>query len=114
MSDESRNIINSAVNDVLSITSGREFGDTAAHHVHHVHHTTEVQHHHHAYPYPVPVVRHVHHVVPGPVRTVEKRVAVPYAVPIMPPPQPSNPPHSSVMRAIADANEQSAADTVDE
>ena len=42
-----------------------------------------------------------------------RTVHVPYGVPVaMPPPMPINPPHSSVMRAIASANEQSAWDTV--
>ena len=130
VSDESRKIINSAVTDVLSITGA---GDAPTVHHHHVHHSapTEVHHHH---THTVPVAYPVHHEVPvpvavpgpekivnryinvpGPVRTETKEVPVPYAVPVpMPTPQPVNPPHSSVMRAIADANQQSAADTVDE
>ena len=57
VSDESRKIINSAVNDVLEVTGTTE---PPRHVTHEVHHTSEV--HHHAFPVPVPVVQHVHHV----------------------------------------------------
>jgi hypothetical protein len=136
VSTESREIINNAVNDVLSITGAP---DTIVHHSHDVHHV----HHHHHYPVPVPVAaaapvevapgvvapvvapvvagvpviapKPVIVKVPGPTNTIEKVVYVPKEVPVVvPAPPPAKPPHSSVMRAVADANEASAADKVAE
>ncbi len=131
MSIESREIINNAVNDVLSITGAP---DTIIHHTHDMHHI----HHHHHHAVPVPVATPVSPVVapvvapavtpapvvvtkteivkvPGATNTIEKIVYVPKEVPVVvPAPPPAKPPHSSVMRAVADANESSAADKVKE
>ena len=109
--------------------------DTVVHHSYEAHH---VHHHHHHAPVPVPVAAPVVAAkavapvvvapaapivqtkteivkVPGPTNTIEKVVYVPKEVPVVvPAPPPATPPHSSVMRAVADANESSAADKVKE
>ena len=142
MSAESRSIINNAVNDVLSITGAPDtiiHHEDYVHHTHHHHHhavpvpvpvapvaaaapadpaapaTPE------AAVAPVaavaPIVQTKTEIVkvPGPTNTIEKVVYVPKEVPVVvPAPAPAKPPHSSVMRAVADANESSAADKVKE
>ena len=102
---------------MLSIAGQPEPGD----HVNH-HHTVHHVHHHTVTPTPVitPVPAVVHHTspvatvvsAPAPVvvpQPVTKVVYVPKPVPVVVSPEPpSKPVHSSVMRAIADANEQAA------
>lgn len=125
ISPASQAIIDGAVDDVLKITAAPSPWDYNVHHHHvnhhHHHHTTNHVHHHHNHAVPVPV--------PGPTRVItnERNTPVPYKVEtpvpypvqvpveVLPPaPVPAKAPHSSVMRAIADANEASAAAKVKE
>ena len=76
-------------------------------HTHTNHHHVHNVHHHHVHPVAVPK--------PYPVE-VPKVVYVPKPVPVMvpPPPPPAKAPNSSVMKAVAAANEQAAAEKVKE
>ena len=111
VSDESQDIINGAINDVLHISRAPEPYDSVVHtstNIHH-HHEPQAIHHVHHRDHTVierrvvPVTKYIP--VPGP--TVEKTVVVNKEVPVVI--KPATLPHSSVMRAVADANERQAA-----
>jgi len=144
ISNESRDIINGAVNDVLHITQGPDAGDQITHSEEHHHHFSapevvvhpapvyqETHHHHHHFggsvhtveSRVVPVTRYVP--VPAPVTrsvTVEQPAAVitnsvsttPNTIPTVVTVPADGPAHSSVVRAVADANMKTAQQTINE